>query len=397
MCSPMTAAPSEYRDVNGFYAAYPRLKDSISKSEKLSDSNKQLILRYLEDAEAGKTIKKGAKRKVGIGRCIKVAGILQFAAEEWFEDVTLSAVTQTRMDDVIRRLENGELLNRYGKPYEQSSAVSIKKILAKFWRWMADTAQSPQAKADYFDTSVSNKPVDSMSREEIESLVNSCAGDAEKQAVLSTLFDAGLRISEALNIRHRDISKIPGTNVLCLTIRISKTTARPVSIPIATPFLQKWLDSTPNADREGYVFPMSKRQLYYIIKRLGKCVLNRNIHPHLFRDSSVTYYCTRLDRAALCKRYGWSYTSKVPDKYIDWSKIEEKKTAIIVESEDIETLRKKNKDLTTRINLIEEQLSQMREMGEVLDNLSDDDAFVRRIAEAVKRAQQSKKKPEAKP
>jgi hypothetical protein len=37
---------------------------------------------------------------------------------------------------------------------------------------------------------------------------------------------------------------------------------------------------------------------------------------HLFRHSSTTYCATKLNRQELCYRYGWKFSSNMPDIYI---------------------------------------------------------------------------------
>jgi hypothetical protein len=44
--------------------------------------------------------------------------------------------------------------------------------------------------------------------------------------------------------------------------------------------------------------------------------LGRSIHFHLFRHSSATYYADKLNRQQLCIRYGWTFSSRMPDIYI---------------------------------------------------------------------------------
>jgi len=40
------------------------------------------------------------------------------------------------------------------------------------------------------------------------------------------------------------------------------------------------------------------------------------VHYHLFRHASATYYANKLNRQELCIRYGWKFSSPMPDVYI---------------------------------------------------------------------------------
>ena len=58
--------------------------------------------------------------------------------------------------------------------------------------------------------------------------------------------------------------------------------------------------------------------------RLGRRAVKRRVHPHLLRHSSATYYATKLNRQELCYRYGWRFSSNMPDVYISRAGMESK-------------------------------------------------------------------------
>ena len=43
---------------------------------------------------------------------------------------------------------------------------------------------------------------------------------------------------------------------------------------------------------------------------------------HLFRHSSATYYADKMNRQQLCIRYGWAFSSDMPDIYISRAGVE---------------------------------------------------------------------------
>jgi hypothetical protein len=75
--------------------------------------------------------------------------------------------------------------------------------------------------------------------------------------------------------------------------------------------------------------------------RLGRKVLNKSIHFHLFRHSSATYYATKLNRQELCYRYGWKFSSDMPDTYISRAGMESKELDEKFQATEIEELQKK--------------------------------------------------------
>jgi hypothetical protein len=52
--------------------------------------------------------------------------------------------------------------------------------------------------------------------------------------------------------------------------------------------------------------------------------LKRHVYAHLFRHSSATYYAAKLNRQELCYRYGWKFSSNMPDVYISRAGMESK-------------------------------------------------------------------------
>lgn len=79
----------------------------------------------------------------------------------------------------------------------------------------------------------------------------------------------------------------------------------------------------------------------FFLMRLGKKILNKSIHFHLFRHSSATYYATKLNRQELCYRYGWKFSSDMPDTYISRAGMEIKQLDEKFQATELESLQKK--------------------------------------------------------
>ncbi len=59
------------------------------------------------------------------------------------------------------------------------------------------------------------------------------------------------------------------------------------------------------------------------VSRAGKRALGKRVYPHLLRHTSATYWCNRLSHFRLCKRFGWTMTSQMPQRYIDREGVDE--------------------------------------------------------------------------
>lgn len=60
----------------------------------------------------------------------------------------------------------------------------------------------------------------------------------------------------------------------------------------------------------------------------------------MLRHTSATYYASKLDITTFCKRDGWSYNSKSPDRYIDFAKVDESKVIDIIKQVKVNEQKK---------------------------------------------------------
>ena len=94
----------------------------------------------------------------------------------------------------------------------------------------------------------------------------------------------------------------------------------------------------------------------FFLMRLGKKVLKKSIHFHLFRHSSATYYANKMNRQELCIRYGWAFSSDMPDVYISRSGMENKQLDEKMTNTEIS-------ELQTRLAKMENLIQMMLEEG----------------------------------
>jgi hypothetical protein len=158
------------------------------------------------------------------------------------------------------------------------------------------------------------------------------------------LFDAGARATEFHNIRAEDI-ELPRGNQnhvrIALKQEYSKTKGRTISLywKHSLEAVREFLDqrTAEGMRSDEPVFKDSYAAGRLFLARLGRRVLGRRVHYHLFRHSSATYYADKLNRQQLCIRYGWTFSSNMPDVYIarsgvDMEELDKKFTGTEVES-----------------------------------------------------------------
>jgi integrase len=359
---------------------------TFKKDQDIIAENKKLILDFLHDAEIGKTNKTRAKKKVGDKRLTKYIYMLT-RLSEWFNK-PFNSITIKDMEKIIHNLEKGVYKKRRVRPiwkdgdiievrkidtkepFAKETMLDFKRMIKKFFRWaFKDNIQKYEDLTSWIEIFGELTEIPALSREEVEKLATAC--DVKWKSMIMFLFDSGTRIEEFLNIHIGDLSKktAENTSTECyfVRIKISKTKPRTISLPLCLESLSGWLAIHPDKNNpEAQLFPLTYAAIAKYLKRIGKEVLKKNLYPHLFRHSSATYYCNKLNQYQLCYRYGWSMSSKQPQRYIDREGIHEEETVKRYSEDEIENLKRENKKLKEEVIGINEQLGKLAEYIPIL-------------------------------
>jgi len=350
----------EKLDIHKVKATYRIALARFQKDKTILPANKKLILEFLRDAELGKTIKNRAKKKIGESRLAKYLYRLRDLSH--YFNKSFLAVTEKDMEQFIYALERGKIA---GKKWKERTKVDIKNNIKKFWKWLY---AGKKAKRDeygdlriinWIDTSLKEKEIPAITREEAEILANACS--TKYKALVKLLFDSGARIEELLNVTIGDLTR--KDDCYKMRIKFSKTKPRTISVPMCTEELEEWLRVHPNKESPGaYLFPINYDAIRMELTRKANMVLGKKVTPHILRHSSATYYCNKLSPFQLCYRYGWSMSSRMPARYIDREGIVEEKTAEIIKSDEVNELKKKNRLLNEEFQRLKEDHTELRSM-----------------------------------
>ncbi len=242
-----------------------------------------------------------------------------------------------------------EDIERFDKKLVESELKSVanyRVCLKVFLKWKLGEYKMRKL-AGWLDTRDKTKTPDYLSEQEVNKLFRNTKNTEEK-FMIAILFDAGARAEEFLNIRLEDI-QIPeeSNNFVKLTLKeeYSKTKGRVVSL-----YWKHSLDSVREFLKERVaegaratdpLFIKSYDAMRMFLARLGQKVLHKKVNPHLFRHSSATYYATKLNRQELCYRYGWKFSSDMPDVYISRAGMESKVLDEKFKATELEVLEKK--------------------------------------------------------
>lgn len=338
-------------DIYNHAAGFERDLKSLERDNEVLPENIVTIRRFLHDAKIGRTVQKGARRKLSLSRCRKLLYLLRMFAR--LIDCRYEDVTTHQMEVLVLDLEEGRIRKRHphntNDPYSQAFLLDFKKALRKFYRWLMP--DDPRRAADltgWFDMRDEAPELKTFGIKEVEEMLM-VARTPQERALVMMLFDGGFRIGELMNVRLRDVRfKNPGKEdeVCYCRITTSKTRPRTISLPLAGREVRFWLERHPDSNGispDGEVETVSPAStvitytcLYVrkILRRIGKETLQERLYPHRFRHSSATYYATKLNNNySLCARYGWSMGSKAVARYLDHAGILADEVAGIMRNE----------------------------------------------------------------
>ena len=369
-----------------------RLK-SLKADKRISDKNYNLIKRFVEDCEAGKTLKHREKKRIHARRLCKYVGILKRIAI-WF-DKPLNTITKKDMDRVISNLDKdvykkqlvipiwkeGEVIKvkirKTTKPISDLSKVDFKKAVKKFYKWLYGESKKYFNLTEDIETYARKKDPDSLTETEVEKLLDKCL-TTQQRYIVAILFDSGARIEEFCNIRICDLEETGSQDQKIYRMNIRpeyvKEGSEPRNIRLvwkhSTKAIDNWLAEHPTPNKKDMpIITMSYPAIRIFLHRLGKKVLNKSVYPHLFRHSSSTFYAKLLkNRQLLCYRYGWKLSSDMPDRYIRRAGLEDYELEEEVKQKRLEAQQKMIERLQSQLEIYMETTNKSAEQIKELEN-----------------------------
>jgi integrase len=167
-------------------------------------------------------------------------------------------------------------------------------------------------------------PDDILTTEEINALLEAADGEYWK-ALISFLWDAGCRISEAMSLRWRDL--IFTVDGIKTTIPNHKTGgSRPIILPVCKNYMMN-LKTFSGGKPDDFIFNKDYRYMARHIltikeRAVATCpsLTHKKVNFHMFRHASATESVRRNIRMVTLKhKYGWSEKSTVYNRYLHLS------------------------------------------------------------------------------
>ncbi|MBN1469877.1 MAG: site-specific integrase [Fusobacteriaceae bacterium] len=314
--------------------------------------NKKLILEFIRDMELGKT---GKIKKFRMLKVLQSVMKFERDVKKEFKD--------------LKEKEMEDYFEKYNKNHATSTTRNYLAMIYKLFEWLVDKGVAEKNYVEKIHFNPEEKEKQSLTRYEIERLVEACSGIRTK-AFIMTLFDSGARIEEFLNIRINDVTPKEGYYMIRIKKGTTKTKSRTISVRLASPLLKLWIENHPEKDNpEALLFAHKyddKRAVTYdavnkTLKRLGEKVLKKKISPHTLRHSSATYYATIIkEYGKFCYRYGWRMGSPMAEYYLDKTGKYDEGVADSVEGDEISKYKHSLERLQEKNSRREEEFVSLR-------------------------------------
>jgi len=223
------------------------------------------------------------------------------------------------------------------QPYRTSTKDDLKLVVRKIVQYAkqgscAKRTPIPQEVAWFSVRSRDDKdsrvrPDSLLTVEEVKAILAAAENERDR-AMISVLFEAGLRPGELLSMR---VGSVTFNSQYCLITVVGKTGVKRLPLVASFKPLLEWLQKHPlkgdinaplwislgNNSKNGRV---SYYYLRKLIKKLAKKAgLQKEVWPYLFRHSTLTAMAKVLTEARLGQFAGWVQGSRMARRYVHFS------------------------------------------------------------------------------
>lgn len=338
--------------------------------EGVSETNRQILISYLNDMEEGKNVSISSKKGPrGYGRLrnlkSKLQGIFRLLGEmKGVNDIRKA--TEDNLLEFFNEMRKGNVISPWtDKPF--TAPGTYIKVFKSFWHWYMLTSRKEGK--EVLDITISLDARDEKPKfnyftiEQLKQLCNN--SKFYYKVAMMFLFDSGIRApTEFMNVRFSDLEWSEKNNCYMLKIRdeISKTFGRRIKLLLCSEILKDFIKQN-NFDNDDYLFTIAAtnvnkyfRELGYKLLKIGSVKkqkkgfwVNEGLTMYDFRHSSACYWLPRYkSESALKYRFGWKQSTMIhyyteflgmkdtiqeEDLYIDITKTELEKNLLELKKE----------------------------------------------------------------
>lgn len=312
-----------YKNKEGYLGWKEKIKSEI-KIRDLSESNSELLLRYLGDMEIG--INVGAYSKKGSRSFVRLKSLrdkLTFVfkkGKELYNLDKIQDISEEQLHSLFSNMENGTITKMNGGKYK--AVTDFVKIFKAFWHWYQKINRKKGIEIPDITSDLNAKQEKPdwvyLTEEEIKKLCEN--SKYEYKVLIWFLFDTGIRApTELMNIKVSDFYN--EFKELNIREEISKTFGRRIKLMLSSEFIKEYIKNK-KLRQEDYVFDISPPVTNRYLKRLSQKILGDDKSPagqmyseltmYDFRHCSCCYWLPRYkSESALKYRFGWKSSDKI--------------------------------------------------------------------------------------
>jgi len=287
-----------------------KIKSEINLLEKskISERNKDLILKFRDHGYS-----------IGLSK----ARILK-----WLNKMRLISIRLNRDFDKATKEDIKKLVAEINQGNISNWTKADYRILIKrFYKWLKGNEEEYPDEVKWIKTTTKNgkRLPDEILNESDISLMIENAKNIRDKALISVLFDSGMRIGELANLRIKHV--VFKEEFAEIIAPEGKTGARRVLLIPSVPYLANWIDNHPlkkpdsplwvGLGNKNHLEKMSYSALSSTIKKTAKRAgLTKKCSLHQFRHASATKCARFMTEAQLTERFGWVPGSRMTGVYV---------------------------------------------------------------------------------
>lgn len=355
----------------------------LQKDKTVSVGNRKLIKNFIEDSAIGMTATYNARvKEIGARARLKNLYLLKVPARFFKKD--FDKIGLKEMKAFVKGLKSNEIKKENEKPYSEQTKSNFKKTFKLMLRWIHKEGARYFELTKWIDTRYQRKDPDSLTEEEVKIMVAGSNTFMQKFLV-TMLYSTGTRIEEFLNIRFRDCRLVDGDvpyYVITARSEYSKTKGRDIDLlwSDSTEVLKQWIESHKDSKPSDPLFSSGYDATRMLLGRISKRTINKLVTPHLMRHSATTLDASSMNHQQLCIKYGWAFSSNMPDIYIQRAGVDRKKIVATFKSQKFDDVKKQNEILQSQVKKIKanedrnrkEMQELKRDMGKFMKMVDDD-------------------------
>lgn len=323
------------RDLYYTIAQAQRYKENLNarvKAGELKAENRDLLIQFIEDYGVSKRLKHSRIAKY-LGHFAKVLVFYPNGLGNPSKQAFLSFVKAVETMDKAEatKAEYIVMLKTFYKWWEEENRKTMTEEQREALYWL-----NHANKNGYVYKIDQNKVEEKEPITERDYLrLISATHNSRDKAITAMFWELGVRAGELLNMRLKDVKKVPDGYEVRITV--SKTRKRTLILINGAPYLDTYLHEHPTQNADDYLFlsmdknhhPLEYRALKLQMEKAAlRANIKKKVYPHLFRHTCATRKAALgWNEAQLCNWFGWSIGSKSPRTYIHKSGIDNIKIA----------------------------------------------------------------------